>query len=142
MLVSSHSVFVVTVSTYFSSSSSNSSASTSSSFSPLCFLFLFACPLISFLPLHLLLPAFPSYLVFSGYASTRFLSLGVILTWLKILKFMRPFPLFGPFIVILGDMTTDVLTFSIIYTVLWVPISVSPSTSLAIQRFKLIVLNL
>ena len=43
----------------------------------------------------------------SNAQSSRFLSIGLIFSWMRIMKLARAYPTFGPFVVMLGEMVGD-----------------------------------
>ena len=55
--------------------------------------------------------------------SVRFLVLGLITSWLKLLKLARAFRSFGPFVLMLGHMIGDVMKFVFLFVDLLVRVS-------------------
>lgn len=51
----------------------------------------------------------------TSVVAARLLSAGLIVSWLKLLKYARAFPTFGPFAVMLGNMMGDILKFIFLY---------------------------
>ncbi len=50
---------------------------------------------------------------------------GLIFSWIKLLKYVRAFSSFGPFVVILGRMASDVARFCLLYLELLLPFTFS-----------------
>lgn len=59
------------------------------------------------------------------YIGIRILLLGLVLAWLKLLKFARSFESVGPFVVMLGDMLNDTVKFCFLFLILFVPFTVA-----------------
>lgn len=47
--------------------------------------------------------------------AARLLSFGLIVSWVKLLKYARAFPTFGPFAVMLGNMVGDIVKFVFLF---------------------------
>ena len=60
--------------------------------------------------------------------AVRFLSIGLVFSWLKLLKYLRVWKAFGPFVVMLGHMfqkNGDVVKFSVMFIVVLIPFAVA-----------------
>jgi hypothetical protein len=51
----------------------------------------------------------------------RVMSVALILSWFRLLKYVRAFPFLGPFVVILQSTTADIARFFFLYIVIYIP---------------------
>lgn len=51
----------------------------------------------------------------TSLVAARLLGAGLIVSWVKLLKYARAFPTFGPFAVMLGNMIGDIIKFTFLY---------------------------
>jgi hypothetical protein len=55
----------------------------------------------------------------------RVMSVALILSWFRLLKYVRAFPFLGPFVVILQSTTADIARFFFLYIVIYIPYAAS-----------------